>query len=400
LFIDFFYLLRQEKLNVSLKEWLDLMKALDAGLCQPSLLDFYYLSRTVLVKSEADYDKFDRAFYAFFKELEDCESIPEEVWEWLKGGKERSKDELFDKIDPLAPDRDLEELRQMLEERLQEQKSKHEGGNYWVGTGGTSPLGSGGFAKQGIRIGGEGRHQSALQVARKRDYRDFRQDNILDTRQFQMAFRKLRQFSATMQTAETELDVEDTIEKTADNAGYLKLAYRKPRRNTIKLLILFDSDGSMLRFSRLCSALFQAVDKSNHFSDLKVFYFHNCVYDHLYKGPQCRRGDWVDTEWVLKNYGNDYRLIIVGDAAMAPSELLQVGGNNQIGLFNELPGIQWLERLIHRYPHNIWLNPIPQRSWGDIFGHYTVEIIEEKFPMFELSLDGLEQGIKKLLVNR
>ena len=168
----------------------------------------------------------------------------------------------------------------------------------------------------------------------------------------------------------------------------------------MKLLLLFDSDGSMLRYSRLCSALFQAVNKSNHFSDLKVYYFHNCIYEHLYKEPNCRRGEWVDTEWVLSNLGSEYRVIFVGDGAMAPPELFRKGGNCIIGLYNDIPGIDWLKRIKDRYPHHIWLNPIPQRSWHDIFGHHTVETLEEMFPMYELSLDGIEKGIKKLLVNR
>jgi len=399
LFIEFFYLLRERKLMVSTTEWLDLCEALDSGLCGPSLLEFYHLCRAILVKSEADYDKFDMAFAIYFRDVENLPDIPDEVWKWLNGG-EKTKDELWDKIDPNAPDYELDQLKKMLQERLQEQRSCHRGGNYWIGAGGTSVLGHGGFAKQGVRVGGESRYQSALQVARQRDYRDFREDNILDTRQFQLAFRKLRQYSSTMQAEKTELDIDGTIQKTSDNAGYLNLVFEKPRKNTVKLLLLFDSDGSMQRYSKLCSALFQAVYKSNHFSDLKVYYFHNCVYEHLYKDPACRRGEWVNTEWVLANLGSEYRVIFVGDAAMAPSELFREGGNCVIGMYNDIPGVDWLKRIKDRYPHHIWLNPIPERSWHDIFGHYTVEAIEEMIPMFELTLTGLEKGIKKLLVNR
>ncbi len=399
MFIDFFYLLRENRLKVSMKEWLDLMAALDKGLCGPSLLDFYHLSRTVLVKSEADYDKFDLAFAVYFKDVKTADDIPKEVWEWLSG-KGKTKDELFDRIDPDVPLYGLEKLQEMLAERLKEQHSRHSGGNYWIGTEGTSPLGHGGFSEQGIRVGGKSTYRSALQVAEQRSYRDFRQDNILDTRQFQLAFRRLRQHSSLIEAPKTELDIDSTIDATTDSGGILKLVYDKPRKNTIKLLLLFDSDGSMARYSSLCSTLFQSVNKSNHFKDLKVYYFHNCIYEHLYTAPRCMRGEWIDTEWVLKNLGSEYRLIFVGDGAMAPSELLSRGGNCLVGLYNEIPGIEWLDRFKNKYPHHIWLNPIPEVVWKSIFGRYTLGMLKDMFPMYELSLEGLESGIKRLLVNR
>ncbi|MDD2216066.1 MAG: VWA containing CoxE family protein, partial [Eubacteriales bacterium] len=250
MFIDFFYLLREHKLKVSMKEWLALMEALDKGLCGPSLFEFYHLCRTVLVKSEADYDNFDMAFAHYFKNLESPPDIPQEVWEWLNGG-EKTKEDLLDKIDPNDPEYQLDELKEMLAKRLEEQKGRHRGGNYWIGTGGTSVLGHGGFGEQGLRIGGEGRYRSALQVAGQRDFRDFRNDYILDTRQFQMAFRRLRQYSSLMEAPKTELDVDATIKETTDNGGLLRLVFDKPRKNTIKLILLFDSDGSMLKYSRL-----------------------------------------------------------------------------------------------------------------------------------------------------
>ncbi len=399
LFIEFFYLLRQHQVKISIKEWLDLIKALDGGLCGPGLLDFYHLCRSILVKSEVDYDKFDLAFAEYFNDLESPFDIPEEVWKWLNGG-EKSKEELYDKIDPNAPRYQLEELKQMLEQRLEEQRSCHRGGNYWIGTGGTSVLGHGGYAEQGIRVGGESRYRSALQVANSRAFRDFRQDNIIDTRQFQVALRKLRQYSATVEAQRTELDVDGTIRETTDNGGFLKLVFEKPRKNTVKLLLLFDSDGSMLRYSKLCSALFQAVHKANHFSDLKVYYFHNCIYEHLYTTPYCIRGEWESTEKILNTLGSEYRVIFIGDGAMSPTELLRPGGNCIIGLYNELPGIYWLQRIRDKYPHHIWLNPIEESDWDYAFGHMTIGAIRELFPMYELSLEGIEKGIKKLLVNR
>ncbi len=399
MFIEFFYLLRQYQLKVSIKEWLDLIGALDKGLCGPGLMDFYFLCRSILVKSEADFDKFDLAFLEYFNDLEPPFKIPDEVWKWLDGNG-KSREDLYDKIDPTAPVYEQEELKRMLEERLQEQRSSHSGGNYWIGTGGTSVLGHGGFAKQGIRVSGEGRYRSALQVASERSFRDFRQDNIIDTRQFQIALRKLRQYSAAMDAPRTVLDIDETIKETTNNGGFLKLVYEKPRKNTVKLLLLFDSDGSMLRYSRLCSALFQAVHKANHFSDLKVYYFHNCIYEHLYTTPYCIRGEWENTEKVLNTLGSEYRVILIGDGAMAPMELYRPGGNCIIGLYNELPGIYWLERIKDKYPYHIWLNPIEEYDWDHVFGHATISAIRELFPMFELSLDGIEKGIKRLLVSR
>ncbi|MBR0599448.1 vWA domain-containing protein [Sinanaerobacter chloroacetimidivorans] len=398
MFISFFYLLRARGLKVSLNEWLSLTEALDKGLCRACLLDFYHLCRSILVKSEGDYDKFDMAFAEYFKGIKTPEDIPEEIWKWLNEDV-RTRD-INDKnmLDDYVLE--LEELQKRLQERIAEQKEKHDGGNYWIGTGGTSTMGYNGYHERGIRVGGEGRHKNAVQVAGERHFKDFRQDNILDTRQFQMAFRKLRQFSSRLDGAKTELDIDGTIDETCENAGNLKLVWAPPRKNTVKLLLLFDSDGSMMPYSRLCSQLFQAVSKSNHFKDLKVYYFHNCIYEHLYTDPHCRRGEWVNTEYVLSNLSSEYKVIFVGDGTMAPSELMSKGGNCYVGLYNEIPGIDWLRRFKNKYPKHIWLNPIPESEWEYTYGSRTILKIKELFPMFELTLDGLEAGIKKLLVSK
>ncbi len=398
MFITFFYLLRARGLKVSLNEWMVLIEALDKGLCSASLIDFYHLCRSILVKSEADYDKFDMAFAEFFKGIETPADIPDEIWKWLD--EEIKIPEGFEKDYEDFVKHNLEELQRMLKERIAEQKEKHCGGNYWVGTGGTSVFGHGGYNPQGIRIGGQGRHKTAVQVAQERNFKDFRQDNILDTRQFQMAFKKLRQFSTRLGGVKNELDIDGTVNETCDHAGMLRLVWDRPRQNAVKLLILFDSDGSMMPYSRLCSALFQAANKSNHFKDLKVFYFHNCIYEKLYTDPYCRRGHWIDTEWVFKNLGSEYKVIFIGDAAMAPTELMSRGGNCYVGLYNEIPGIDWLNRFIQKYPKHVWLNPIPKAEWDHTYGSFTILKIKEKFPMFELTIEGLEAGIKKLLVSR
>lgn len=396
MFLEFFYLLRAKGLDVSINEWMLLVEALDKGLAESSLTGFYNLCRSILIKTEADYDKFDAVFAEYFKGIQTPEDLPEEFWKWLnESDRERALDDLGDvKNMP----KELEELLQMFQDRIKEQKEKHDGGNYWIGTGGTSPMGRGGYNPAGIRVGGKSRHKSAVQVAGERKFRDFREDTILDIRQFQMAFRKLRQYSSRVEGEKTELDIDSTIDETCENAGMLKIVYDKPRKNTVKLLLLIDSDGSMQPYTRLCNRLFQAVSKSNHFKDLKVYYFHNCIYDHLYTTPYCRRGDWIETDWVLRNLDSEYKVIFVGDAAMAPSELFRRGGNSYIGLWNEEPGMVWLNKFKRRYKKLIWLNPIEKESWPWAYGAQTIEAVGGVFPMFELTLGGLDAGIKKLLV--
>lgn len=402
MFITFFDLLKQRGLKISIHEWLSLSEALDSGLCGPRLTDFYYLCRCLLIKSETDFDTFDLCFSAFFKDVQISDTIPQAVYRWLdKEVKEEALSEEgdFEKSTP-RQSKSLEKLQRMLMERLEKQKEEHHGGSNWIGTDGSSEWGHSGYPPEGIRVGGGaagcGR---ALQVAGERHFRDFRRDDILDSRQFQMAFRKLRQHSSRVDTARTELDMDQTIKKTSDNAGYLKLVFEKPRQNTIKLLLLFDSDGSMSRYSRLCSELFHAVSKSSHLKDVKIYYFHNCMYDHLYTDPYCSRKRWIDTDWVFRNLNSEYRLIIVGDASMNYSELLSKGGNT-FGIYNEIPGLTWLQDFRTRYPKHIWLNPIPQRRWERALGAFTIRIVKDIFPMYELTIDGLETGIKRLLVSR
>ncbi len=397
MFTAFFYYLRSTDLNVSINEWLSLMEALDQGLCK-NLTDFYQLCRAVLIKSESDYDKFDVAFAEFFKNIKSYEEIPDEIWQWLN--KELPDDLPPPKGDLFFEEKPLEKIMSLLKERIKEQKEEHHGGNYWIGTQGTSFFGHSGYHPGGIRIGGESRHQSAVKIAGERRFRDFRKDTTLNIRHFQMAFRKLRELSSRVDAPKTELDLDETVQQTCNNAGLLKIVWERPRVNTIKLLLFMDSDGSMWPYSELCNQLFQAAHQSNHFKDLKVYYFHNCIYEHLYKDPTCTRNRWVDTEWVFNNYDSEYRLILVGDANMAPSELMKPGGNVELGLYNKVPGIDWLRRIRKHYPRSIWLNPIPKDHWPYKRGAFTINKISEIFPMFDLTLDGLEGGIRKLKAPR
>ena len=399
MFTSFFYLLRNQGLKVSPKEWLTLMEGLDKGLHQSSLLGFYRLARAVLVHTEADFDKFDLAFLSYFQDVQPVEEFPKEFLDWLL---EPIQQVNFDKaeVDRRFAGMDLEQLRNMLEERLREQTERHDGGSHWVGTGGTSPFGHSGYAPMGIRVGGESRRRSALQVAGERNFRDFRADSALEQRQFQVAFRRLRQLSSAEDGPRDELDLDGTIRETCDNAGRLELVYGRPRRNTVKVLLLFDSGGSMWPYANLCATLFRSAYKSNRFKDLKVYYFHNIFYDSLYTQAGCADRDAVDTNWVLQNLKSEYRVIAVGDGAMAPSELLQPGGSQDWWKYNEESGLTWLRRFIGRYEKMIWLNPIPAQYWDTAYGHATIGYIRREVPMFPLSVQGLEQGLKHLMAAR
>lgn len=394
-FSDFFYLLREAGLKVSMDEWMTLMEALDRGLAGSSLRKFYYLSRSILIKSEADFDAYGKIFRAYFEAAVTGEEIPEELWEFLR-----------DPIDQLRYDKDevdartdleFHELEMLLEKRLQEQKEAHNGGKRWIGTGGTSPLGNSGYALNGFRVGEFGNRQSAMHVIARELYRDFREDETLDIRHFQTALRRLRQFSARQGQQRDELDIDATVVKTCENAGMLRLVYDYPRRNTVKLIAMFDSGGSMEQYARMCSQLFQAVSKENHFKDLKIYYFHNCPYNKLYRSPGCSLADSVDTEWVLKNVDSDYKLLFVGDASMASWELRYYNGNRRNRVSDGVSAVAWLKRLIDRYDQAVWMNPIPEAQWETARGHVTISMIRSVVSMYPLSVEGLERGIRKLL---
>ena len=397
MFAAFFYLLRDRGLHVSLNEWITLLEGLERNLHRSSLTGFYHLCRAVLVKSETEYDRFDQAFLEFFRGVPWKGDLPDELMDWLN----HPAEDLGRTIEELRgqgfPDETLEELLKLLEERLKEQTEEHNGGSYWVGTQGRSPFGNSGWHPNGIRIGGQSRHRTAMMVAGERKFRDFRKDNTLDTRQFQTAFRLLRQLSVQADGAEKELDVDGTIRDTCDNAGTLKVRYRNPRKNTVKVLLLMDSGGSMEYYSGLCSQLFQAATTSNHFKELHTYYFHNCIYDQLYETPQLW-GKGIPTEWVLQNYDNSYKVIIVGDAAMNPYELRERHYDWTRGTYGS-SGLAWLNQFRGKYPYLIWLNPEPLPARPD-FWTQTHYHLAQLFHMYPLSAEGLEQGMKRLMVRR
>lgn len=394
MFTKFYYYLKHFAVPVSMNEWQTLMDALDMGMAGSSLTGFYQLCRSVLVKTEAHYDRFDLAFASFFGDIETPEGMPDKIWEWLN--KELPPIEITEEMKQKHKQIDMDEMKRMLEERLKEQDEEHHGGNHWVGTGGTSPFGHSGYHPGGIRVGGESRNMSAVKVAGMRRFQEFRTDETLGIRQFQMALRKLRQFTTRLDGARDELDLDGTIEQTSKNAGRLELVWDRPRVNGMKILLLMDAGGSMISYSRLCNQLFTAVNKSNHFKDLKTFYFHNCIYDWLYNDPSCKQSDYTDTENVLRTYSSEYRVIIVGDASMAPYELMREGGVIDWDLYNSRPGIEWMKSIRKHFEYSVWLNPLPAKYWDFTDGAFTIRTIGSIFPMEELTVEGLERAIRML----
>ena len=397
MFSSFFYLLRARGLDVSLSEWLTLVEALDKGLAKAGFTQFYYLARSILVKSEADFDKFDRVFLEFFKDVPfDAEELPKELQDWLNDPDHMKMGDQGRGDNVLALDNDT--IARMFKERLEEQKEEHNGGTYWIGTDGASPFGNDGESKKGIRVGGVSQKRMAMAVAGERRFRDFRDDATLDTRSFQMAFRRLRQFSNRVDAPRTELNINDTIRATCDNFGNLKLVFDKPRKNTVKLMLLMDSGGSMESYSKLCASLFQAVSKSNHFRDLKVDYFHNCFKSHLYTTPRISYRESVKTDWVLNTFDGEYRVIIVGDGLMDSSELKGSGYFSYKS--GALSGLDWLRRFKERYRHLVWLTPednelLVNTFWGQSYG-----ILKREVDMQVLTVENLTNVVKKLMVAR
>ena len=395
----FFYHLRGSGLDVSLNEWLTLTEALDKGLCGGSFTRFYYLCRGILVKSEADFPAFNRAFLEYFEEIQKAGGqIPQELLDWLNNPAEQKNNYDADTARELLR-KDLREIQRMFLERLQEQHEQHNGGSHWVGTGGMSPFGNAGNSPTGIRVGGQSRHRRAFEVAGEREFEDFRRDTVIGVRQFQTALRRLRQFSTRVDAPKEELDLDASIQATGEQAGRLKLVYGRPRRNTVKLLLLMDSGGSMDQHRRLCAALFQAVSDSSHFKDLKIYYFNNCIYSKLYTTPSCSYRANVDTEWVLRTLGEDYKVIVLGDAMMDPYELTG-SSYYDYGNPDSVRGIDWLRRFRKKFEKMVWITPRPMRYPPGSYWRKSYDIISREFPMYTLTMTGLEAAFKRLMVSR
>ena len=390
--IDFFYTLRAAKLPVSVKEFMVLLEAMQASVIGPqsdacSMDDFYYLSRTALIKDEKHFDKFDKAFGAYFKGVETLTDFTKDVpLEWLR---KTLENELTPEQKAAIEKMGWDQLMETLKKRLEEQQGRHQGGNKWIGTGGTSPFGNGGYNPQGIRIGGKGGNKSAVKVWEQRAYQDYDDSVELGTRNIKVALRRLRRFAR--EGAENELDLDHTIRSTAANAGYLDIKMRPERHNHVKLLLLMDVGGTMDEHISRVEELFSAV--KSEFKHLEFFYFHNCVYDFLWKNNRRRFAEKFDTWDVIRKFNKDHKLVFVGDATMSPYEILQPGGSVEYN--NEEPGAEWIQRLTHAYPRFAWINPEPVGVWQY---RQSISIIQQlvSHRMFPLTLKGLEDCMRML----
>ena len=389
MFTEFFYTLKERKVPVSITEWMTLMEALSKGYIS-NLDEFYYLARAILVKSEAYYDHYDVAFQEYFKGIEAPAEITEQILEWLKDPINRMT--LTEEERALFDSMDFDDLLKEFEKRLKEQTEQHDGGSYWIGRGGTSPFGHSGYHPAGIRIGGESGGRRAIQIAQERRFRNYRNDLTLDVRQIKMALRGLRQLSRI--GPEDELDLEGTIEATSRNAGEIEMVWIRSRKNAVKMLLLMDVGGSMNPFAILCSQLFSAAHSSTHFKDFQYLYFHNCIYDNLYRDIEMQEA--VSTDHLLRTLEPDYKVVLVGDARMASQELMERDGAIYYYERNEVPGIIRLKQIAGHFTHCAWLNPEELYYWN----HPTVLMIGKLFPMFQLTIEGLGQAVKKLIVKK
>ena len=388
--IPFYYLLREGGMKTSITELLTLHEGLQSGLAGQSVDEFYFLARTTLVKDEANLDRFDRIFGAYFKGIDDSlsdlmQDIPEE---WLQRQAELSLSEEERKL--IESMGGFEELMKALQERLLEQDERHEGGNKWIGTAGTSPFGAYGYNPEGVRIGQEGsRNRSAVKVWDKREYRNLDDSVELGTRNIKVALRRLRKFAR--EGAADQLDLTDTIDKTARNGGMLDIRMIPERHNAVKVLLCLDIGGSMDDHVRVCEETFSAA--RSEFKHLEYFYFHNFIYENMWKDNQRRQTEKTPTLDINHKYPSDYKLIFVGDATMSPYEIVYPGGS--VEHWNEEPGAVWMKRLLQTYPKSIWLNPEPKARWD-----YTpsVKLISELMDdrMYPLTIAGLDDGIKAL----
>lgn len=385
--IDFFFILKDAKIPVSIKEFLTLLEAMQQGVVGTSIDEFYFLSRTILVKDEANYDKFDRAFGLYFKGIQTIfEKHPEIPLDWLKKRLQRElTDEQRAALEKFGYDKLMDRLKQLLEE----QKERHEGGNRWIGTGGTSPFGNGGDNPEGIRIGGKSERRSAVKVWEARAFKDYDTERELGTRNIKVALRRLRRFAR--QGAEEELALDATIKATANNAGYLDIKMQPERKNNIKVLMLFDVGGTMDDHIAQIEELFSAA--KTEFKNMEFYYFHNCVYDYLWKNNHRRHSEKFATWDVLRKYTPDTKLIFVGDATMSPYEILQPGGSVEYN--NEEAGAVWIQRFTAHFPKYLWLNPEPEGIWQY---RQSIDIMRKLLSnrMFPITLSGLEQGMRLL----
>lgn len=388
MFFNFMDELRAAGITASLKEHLVLLEALDKEVIQRSPEEFYYLSRATFVKDEGLLDRFDQVFSKVFKGIETSYGMQEEEipLDWLKAVAEKYlTEEEMAEVKKLGS---WNEIMETLKERLAEQEKRHEGGSKWIGTGGTSPYGNSGYNPEGVRIGGEGGQKKAVKVWDKREFQNLDHTKQLGTRNIKVALRRLRRFAR--EGSADELDIDSTINGTAKK-GWLDIHMRPERHNAVKLLLFLDVGGSMDPFVKICEELFSAAN--SEFKNLEFFYFHNCVYEGVWKDNRRRFSERTNTWDILHKYGHDYKLIFVGDASMSPYEITHPGGS--VEHFNEEAGVTWLHRMTNTYPATAWLNPVPEKQWGY---SQSVKIVKELMNdrMYPLTLEGLSDAMKEL----
>ena len=389
MFFSFFTELRAAKVPVSLREYLTLMEAMDKRVAAFAIEDFYYVARTSLVKDERHLDRFDRVFAHCFKGIETLSDpkadIPED---WLKKLAERLlTDEEKKLVEAMGG---WEKLIETLRRRLAEQKARHQGGSKWIGTAGTSPFGAHGYNPQGVRIGQqEGKNRGAVKVWDRREFRNLDDTVELGTRNIKLALRRLRQFAR--EGAADELDLDGTVRSTAHNAGWLDLQLVPERHNTVKLLLFLDVGGSMEDHVRVCEELFSAA--RSEFKHLIHFYFHNCLYDTVWRDSRRRHVEQLPVMELIRTYDHSYRIVLVGDASMSPYEIEKEGGS--VERWNDEPGEVWLRRLFGAYPRAVWLNPVPEKYWNGTASIGMIRRIAED-RMFPLTLDGIDRAMRRL----
>jgi hypothetical protein len=393
MFLEFFYGLRDEGVPVGIQEWMMLMQALDKGIHGASLMGFYNVSRSCLVKSETYYDSFDRVFARVFHGVEGELSVTDELMEWLNDPK--NFEGLTDEQRAALEELDADELMRRFLETLDEQDERHDGGGRWIGTGGRSPFGHGGEHPTGIRVGGKSQRRSAMKVAEDRRFQEYRTDATLDLRSTKMALRKLR--NLTRQGPDTELDLDETIDETCRNAGEIELVFRPERRNNLRLLLLMDVGGTMDPYYEPVSRLLTALHEERGLRDFKACYFHNCIYELLGTTADLYRKNAIQTGDLLRQLDERWKVIIVGDAAMHPAELMQPRGNINPRYESDTRGIDWLWRIQKHFDRSVWLNPDPPNTW---MRTRTTEAIASIFPMFPLSVDGIAEAVGSLIGSR
>ncbi|MEM7412676.1 MAG: VWA domain-containing protein [Myxococcota bacterium] len=390
MFLELFYGLRDEGVPVAIQEWMMLMRALAMGQHGASLDGFYHVSRACLVKSETYFDAFDRVFARVYKGVEGELSVTDELLEWLKDPK--NFEELTDEERAMLEELSRDELMRRFLETLEQQTERHDGGGRWIGTGGRSPFGHGGEHPTGIRVGGEGKRKSAMKVAEERRFKDYRTDETLDLRATKVALKRLRQL--TRQGRPDELDLEETVDETCRQAGEIELVFRAERKNNVRLLLLMDVGGSMDPYYKPVSRLLTALHETKGLREFRAYYFHNTPYEFVYSDARLLRDSAVPTGDLFRQLDERWKVVIVGDAAMHPHELMTPFGNIDPRKEAETTGIHWLQRIADHFDRSVWLNPDPERAWQHT---RTTKVIASLFPMFHLSVDGLEQAVAALI---